>query len=100
MVGGVNDAIVRHDGEIIGALGPPKSNLAASVGITDGGSPNITGQVSLHGGDGVGISRESNGQIIAYVVGKPAYNATGIGDRPDLRRNSGLLLRGENQTTL
>src|ERR1700722_1511410 len=98
MVSGVNDVIVRSDGEIIGALGAAKSNLAASVGINGGGSPKVAGQVSLHRSDGVSVSRESDGQVIADVVGNSADNATGIRDRPDLSGNSGFVLRGEDQT--
>src|ERR1700693_6075389 len=100
MVGGVNDVIVRSDGEIIGALGAAESNLAASVGITGGGSPNVTCQISLHGGDGASVGREGNRQIIADVVGNSAYDSTGIREGPDLRGHSGFVLRGENQTAL
>src|ERR1700732_1409877 len=100
MVGGVNDVIVRSNGEVVDTLSPPKSNLAASVGITGRGSPNVTGQVSLDSGYGARVSGESDRQIIADVVGNSAYDATGIGDGPDLRGNSGLLLGGEKQTAL
>src|ERR1700722_606065 len=98
MVGGVNEVIVRSDGEIVDALGAAKSNLAASVGITGGGSPKVAGQVPLHCGDGVSVSRESDGQVIAYVIGNSAYDSTGIREGPDLRGHSGFVLRGENQT--
>src|SRR6202140_6003773 len=100
MIGGVNDVIVRGDGEIIDTLGAAKSNLAASVGITGGGSPKVAGQVSLHSGDGVSISGESDGQIIADVVGNSTCDSTGIGEGPDLRGNSGFGLRGENKNAL
>src|ERR1700686_5187824 len=97
MVGGIDEMSVRHDSEVIDALGPTKSNLADGVGITGRSSPNVTGEVSLHGGDGASVSGESDRQIIADVVGNSAYNSSRIGDRPDLRGNSGLLLRGENE---
>jgi len=90
--------IVGHDGEVVDALGPSKSNLVASVGITGRRSPNVAGQVSLDSRDGVSVSGESDRQIIAYVVGDSAYHPTGIGDGPDLRGNSGFFLRGEKQT--
>src|ERR1700693_1087030 len=100
MVGGVNDVIVRNDGEIIDAIGPPKSNLAAGVGISGGGSPKVTGDVSLDGGDGASGGRKNYRQKIAYVVRNSAHNSTGIRGGPDLRGNGGLLLRGNDQTTL
>src|ERR1700675_4117081 len=100
MVGGVNGVIVGSEGEIIDALGAAKSNLAASVGIAGRCSPNVAGHVSLHGGDGASVSREGNRQIIAYVVGNSACHSTGIREGPDLRGNSGLVLRGDDQTAL
>src|ERR1700693_1613074 len=100
MVGGINDVIVGHDGEIIDALGATKSNLAGSVGITGRGSAGIAGQVSLDGGDSASVAGESHRQIIADVVGNSAHHSTGIGKGPDLRRDSGLVLCGNDQTAL
>src|SRR3984893_7024247 len=100
MVGGVNDVIVGSDGEIVDALGAAKSNLAASVRVSGRSGPKVASDVSLYGGDGVSVSGESDGQIIADVVGNSAYDAAGIRDGPDLRGNSGFVLRGENQTAL